>query len=45
MNYEKIFLELYDKGELGISKIAELMGWEFQEAYDFIRKNTKLQIL
>jgi len=45
MDYEKIFLELYDKGELGISKIAELMGWEFQEAYDFIRKNTKLQIL
>jgi len=45
MNYEKIFLELYDKGELGISKIAELMGWEFQEAYDFIKKNTKLQIL
>jgi len=45
MDYEKIFLELYDKGELGISKIAELMGWEFQEAYDFIKKNTKLQIL
>jgi uncharacterized protein YwgA len=45
MDYEKIFLELYDKGELGISKIAELMGWEFQEAYDFIKKNTKLQLL
>jgi len=45
MDYEKKFLELYDKGELGISKIAELMGWEFQEAYDFIKKNTKLQIL
>ncbi|MHA1488973.1 MAG: hypothetical protein ACTSRI_04890 [Promethearchaeota archaeon] len=45
INYEKIFLELYEKGELGISKIAELMGWELQEAYDFIKKNTKLQIL
>ena len=39
------YYKLYDKGELGISKIAELMGWEFQEAYDFIKKNTKLQIL
>ena len=45
MDYEKIFIELYEKGELGVSKIAELMGWEFQEAYDFIKKNTKLQIL
>ncbi len=45
IDYEKIFLELYEKGELGISKIAELMGWELQEAYDFIKKNTKLQIL
>lgn len=41
----KYFLSYINKGELGISKIAELMGWEFQEAYDFIRKNTNLQIL
>ena len=45
IDYEKNFLGLYEKGELGISKIAELMGWEFQEAYDFIKKNSKLQIL
>ncbi len=45
IDYEKIYLELYEKGELGISKIAELMGWEFQKAYDFIKNNTKLQIL
>ena len=45
IDYKNIFLGLYERGELGISKIAELMGWEFQKAYDFIRKNAKLLIL
>ncbi len=45
IDYEKVFLELYEKGELGVSKIAELMGWDLEKAYDFIKKNSKLQIL
>ncbi len=45
IDYEKVFLDLYNKGEIGISKIAELMGWELQKAYDFIKQKTKLQIL
>jgi uncharacterized protein YwgA len=45
IDYEKVFLGLYEKGELGISKIAELMGWDIEKAYDFIKQNTKLHII
>jgi len=45
IDYEKVFLDLYNKGELGVSKIAELMGWELEKAYEFIKQNSKLQIL
>ncbi|MHA1360455.1 MAG: hypothetical protein ACTSRC_20215 [Candidatus Helarchaeota archaeon] len=41
LNYEEIFLQCYEEGKLGISKIAELMGWSYQEAYDFIQKNAR----
>ena len=41
LDYIKIFLNLYEKGKLGISKIAELMGCSYDEAYDLIKKNTK----
>ena len=38
LDYEKIFLDLYERGMLGISKIAELMGWPVDKAYDFIQE-------
>jgi uncharacterized protein YwgA len=41
LNYEKIFLKLYEKGELGISKIAELMGKSYEEVYELIQKKAK----
>ncbi len=45
LDYKKIFLDLYEKGKLGISKIAELIGCSYDEAYDLIKKNTKPIIL
>ncbi|TFG19156.1 MAG: hypothetical protein EU533_07025 [Promethearchaeota archaeon] len=45
IDYGKVFLGLYEKGELGISKIAELLGWDLEKAYEFIKQNTKLHIL
>ena len=40
LDYEKLFLELYERGLLGISKIAELMGWPLDKAYDFIQEQS-----
>lgn len=45
IDYKNVFLGLYDKGELGISKIAELLGWDLEKAYEFIKQNTKLHII
>jgi len=38
LDYEAIFINLYERGLLGISKIAELMGWTYEEAMDHIIK-------
>ena len=40
LDYEKLFLDLYERGMLGISKIAELMGWPVDKAYDFIQEQS-----
>lgn len=45
LNYKKIFLKMYEKGKIGISKIAELMGWSYEQAYDFVKRNAKKVIL
>jgi len=41
IDYEKRFLDLYEKGKLGISKIAELMGWDFEKTHRFIMEKSK----
>lgn len=45
LDYKKIFIDLYEKGKLGISKIAELIGCSYDEVYDIIKKNTKPIVL
>ena len=41
LDYEKIFYMMYKSGKLGISKIAELLGWSVDETYDFLKDNNK----
>ena len=41
IDYEKTFLQCYEEGKLGISKIAELLGWSYQKTYDYIHKNAR----
>jgi uncharacterized protein YwgA len=45
LNYEALFLEMYEEGKIGISKIAELMNWSFDKAYEFIKKNARAILL
>jgi len=45
INYEDIFIELYRKGKLSVSKIAELMNLSLEMAYNLIKKKTKPIIL
>jgi predicted translin family RNA/ssDNA-binding protein len=45
LNYKKIFLKMYEEGKIGISKIAELMDWSFERAYEFVKQNAKKVIL
>ncbi|MFO8019986.1 MAG: hypothetical protein R6U96_15280 [Promethearchaeia archaeon] len=45
LNYKKIFLKMYEEGKIGISKIAELMGWSYERAYEFVKQNAKKVIL
>ena len=44
-DWSKMSLEeltkLYEKGELGISKIAEILGMDFDDVYEYIMKNAK----
>ncbi len=44
IDYEKEFLKLYEKGKLGISKIAELLNWSYDKVYDYIKNHGKLVI-
>ena len=41
LDYEKIFLGLYERGLLGISKIAELMDWSYDDAYKFVHQKAE----
>ncbi|MHA1383105.1 MAG: hypothetical protein ACTSR3_05005 [Candidatus Helarchaeota archaeon] len=41
IDYEKRFLELYEKGKLGISKIAELLGWNLDKTHKYIMEKSK----
>jgi uncharacterized protein YwgA len=34
--YEKLFAQLYERDLLGVSKIAELMGWTIDRAYQYL---------
>lgn len=45
LDYEKIFIKLYKKGKLGISKIAELLGLSINNAYNLIKQKTNPIIL
>ena len=45
LEYEKLFLKMYEEGKIGISKIAELMDWTYDRAYDFIKQNAKTVVL
>jgi uncharacterized protein YwgA len=45
LNYENIFLKMYEEGKIGISKIAELMKWPLNKTYEFIKKNAKTVLL
>lgn len=45
LNYKKIFLKMYEEGKIGISKIAELMNWSYEQAYEFVKRNAKKVIL
>jgi len=45
LEYEKIFLKMYEEGKIGVSKIAELMDWTYDRAYDFIKRNAKTVVL
>ncbi|WP_371805697.1 hypothetical protein [Candidatus Lokiarchaeum ossiferum] len=38
LDYENIFNAMYKSGKLGISKIAELMGWSLDKTYDFLNQ-------
>ena len=45
LDYINIFLKLYEKGKLGISKIAELLGCSYDEAYELVKENSKTILL
>ncbi|MGV9199547.1 MAG: hypothetical protein ACOC4M_12100 [Promethearchaeia archaeon] len=45
LNYKKIFLKMYEEGKMGISRIAELMGWSYERVYEFVKQNAKKVIL
>ncbi len=36
LHYEKLFAHLYERDLLGVSKIAELMGWSVDYAYQYL---------
>jgi hypothetical protein len=36
LHYEKLFAQLYERDLLGVSKIAELMGWSVDYAYQYL---------
>jgi hypothetical protein len=36
LHYEKLFAHLYERDLLGVSKIAELMGWTIDYAYQYL---------
>ncbi|MFX0134564.1 MAG: hypothetical protein ACFFDN_13065 [Candidatus Hodarchaeota archaeon] len=45
LDYENIFIELYKKGKLSVSKIAELMDISLEDAYEKIKEKVKPAIL
>jgi len=45
IDYKKQFLNLYEKGKLGISKIAELLHCSYDDVYEYIKRNNKLILL
>lgn len=45
IDYKNQFLKLYEKGKLGISKIAELLDCSYDDIYDYIKRNSKLILL
>ena len=40
LDYPKLFSQLYKRDLLGVSKIAELLGWSTDDAYQFLKENT-----
>lgn len=45
LNYENLFLNLYNRGKLGIASIAKLMGFSIEEAIEWVKKHTKPIVL
>ncbi|MGV9172783.1 MAG: hypothetical protein ACOC35_09480 [Promethearchaeia archaeon] len=45
LKYKRIFLKMYEEGKIGISKIAELMGWSYERAYEYVKQNARKVIL
>ena len=45
LDYKRIFLNLYNEGKIGVSKISELMNWSYEDTLKFIKNNTNPIIL
>jgi uncharacterized protein YwgA len=40
LDYPKMFSQLYERDLLGVSKIAELLGWSTDDTYQFLKERT-----